>query len=384
MQIFKLFFKIFKSKIVMTFAYIIVFLILVTVLTNTGEENNTFVQTNVDFAIVDMDKTDSSKALSNYLCQNNTLVDVGKEKYDILDALFNERIHYAVVIKEGFEEKLAKGDISGAFENYQSPNNSSGQILSGQIERFAKTACAFVVEGNDVKTATQKTAKVLEDSVSVTIKTAENTENTDFSHNAMYYYQYLSYILISVIMTVICPVLLVMNKKDIKDRTNCSCVKFSSRSVQTAVASVVCCVAVWAVFNVAGIIITQPAFGDKLFLAALNSFVVMLISLGLSLVVLNFIKSENSVGMISNIVGLGMSFLCGVFVPQSLLGDKVLSVTRFLPLYWYVKVTDMLGGVSDVAFDFGVCLRYIAVEFAFCVMIFAIWIIGSAVNKTKN
>lgn len=384
MQIFNLFFKIFKSKIAMASVYVVVFMVLVLALTNTGGQETSFVQTSVDFTVIDRDNSNSSRALVEYLCENNNFVEIKDEKEEILDALFNYRINYALVIKEGYEEKLSKGEISNVFENYKSPNMSSGLIIESQVDGFAKTACAFVLAGNSLTDANLKTKEAMSDSVEVEIMQEKTAENEDFSQSAMYYYQYLSYILISVIMTVICPVLLAMNKKDIKDRTNCSCVKFSSQTVQITIASVLGCVLLWVIFNIFGVIFTSPAIGEKLFLAMLNSFVMTLITLGICLVAVSFLKTENSIGMISNIIGLGMSFLCGVFVPQSLLGEGVLSVSRFLPAYWYVKVTDMLGGVSDVKFETSVALRYIFIEFVFAVIIFICGVIISRFKKVKN
>ena len=63
--------------------------------------------------------------------------------------------------------------------------------------------------------------------------------------------------------------------------------------------------------------------------------------------------------MIAQAVGLGMSFLCGAFVPQSLLGDGVLTFARVLPVYWYERANDILsgaqsGGLNDVWICFGV------------------------------
>lgn len=51
---------------------------------------------------------------------------------------------------------------------------------------------------------------------------------------------------------------------------------------------------------------------------------------------------------ISNIVGLGSSFLCGAFVPLSMIGENILVISRFLPSYWYVKLNDSLTSAVHV------------------------------------
>ncbi len=41
-----------------------------------------------------------------------------------------------------------------------------------------------------------------------------------------------------------------------------------------------------------------------------------------------------------------MSFLCGVFVPQSVMSESVLAVGRFLPAYWYIRANDAIAALS--------------------------------------
>ena len=53
--------------------------------------------------------------------------------------------------------------------------------------------------------------------------------------------------------------------------------------------------------------------------------------------------SDNQVGMITNVVSLSLSFLGGIFVPLSVLGEGVKSFARFLPTYWYATAVEKIG-----------------------------------------
>ena len=55
-----------------------------------------------------------------------------------------------------------------------------------------------------------------------------------------------------------------------------------------------------------------------------------------------------------------MSFICGIFIPQSYLGDGVLAVGRFFPVYWYVKLNDMLCG--DARYSTGMAVTCLLIE----------------------
>ena len=81
---------------------------------------------------------------------------------------------------------------------------------------------------------------------------------------------------------------------------------------------------------------------------------------------------KNAISMIGNVTGLGMSFLCGVFVPQSLLSDTVLSIGKFLPAYWYIKANDMLAGFSTEVFSMNKYWTYVGIECGFSVALFCL------------
>ena len=49
-------------------------------------------------------------------------------------------------------------------------------------------------------------------------------------------------------------------------------------------------------------------------------------------------NNENLINMISNMLVLSMSFLCGVFINQELLSDGIVKAAHFMPLYWYTML----------------------------------------------
>ena len=170
-------------------------------------------------------------------------------------------------------------------------------------------------------------------------------------------FRFLPYVLISVLINVLCPILLVMKKKDQRYRINCSSMKTSSFSGQLFAGSALLVAGIWVVLMIAVMVIYGGFFrGVNCWLAVANSFVFMLISAALALVVSSFGPAENVVSMITQCIGLGMSFLCGVFVPQSMLGDGVLAAAKFLPAYWYERANDILAGSQEGTMgDVGMC-----------------------------
>lgn len=384
MQILKAFFKIFKSKIPLALVYVVVFLVITVLMANTGANDDTFTQMKLNLAIIDLDGTEASKSIKTYLEKGNVPVGLENDKEEILNALFNQRINYALVIKEGYEQNLRDGKTDGLFENYQSPNTSAGVVMDNKINQYVKLVSAYMAGGQDFENAVSKTGKVLDEGVEVKIESFSKKQSSDFPSLLMFYYQYLPYIFISIVITLLCPVLLVMNKKEIKDRTNCSSIKFSSQTMQIAFGSILSCILIWIVFIGASVIIIKPEFSDKFYLAVLNSFVFMLISFAMALIISNFAKNEDSLGLIANILGLGMSFLTGIFVPQSMLGDGVLAVAKFLPSYWYVRANNMIAGLDPKKYEVSAFMEFILIELVFAVVLFIASVVVSRVKKTKN
>ena len=85
--------------------------------------------------------------------------------------------------------------------------------------------------------------------------------------------------------------------------------------------------------------------------------------------------------MLAHIVGLSMSFLCGVFVPQSMLSGSVLAVGRFLPAYWYIRANNMLAGFGKEVFDLGFYWKCIGIQFLFAAAMFALTAVAARQRK---
>lgn len=76
---------------------------------------------------------------------------------------------------------------------------------------------------------------------------------------------------------------------------------------------------------------------------------------------------------ISNIISLGMCFLCGVFVPMDVMNKNVLTVSQFLPVYWFEKVNDTLAGYHILpAETLSTIWKYMGIEALYVVALLAV------------
>ncbi len=381
MQVLNVFLKVLKKKFPSAMAYIIVFFSIAIAMANMGGTTESFEDTRVTLSVIDRDKTDTSKAFVDYISKNNKVVSINDDERAITDSIYNEVVSYVVVVNEGYEDKISSGETDGLFSNYKSPKSSKGVFIDNKINLYTKTLAAHISSGNSVEDAVKKTSETLSDEVNVKMESFKKDKSSEFSDSFAFYFQYIPYGILSVLITALSPVLLTLNKKEIKDRTNCSCIKFSSQTAQLILGSFIFAIVLWAVFAFAGVMMNDGVLSERHVLAVLNSFVFALISLAIALIVSSIAKTQESVGMLANIVGLGMCFLCGVFVPQSLLGEGVLKVARILPAYWYVRANDMLAGTNNDVYSIGNFMKFLGIEIVFAIVLFVVAIVISRMKK---
>ncbi len=382
MQVFKAYLKITKKNLPMVFMYVGLFFILLTFFVGSNSEDSSFEAKRLCVSVIDMDNSPASAALTEFIGKNHDLVEIENDKDKILDALYYTRTDYVLTIKEGYADKIATGETSGLFTNCKIPDSYTGIFVDNLVSQYVSTISAYIKGGNSLDDAMAKTADLLSKEAVINVQSfADNDGSSDYSKDMSLYFQYLAYIIMSILITVLSTTILTMNGKEISQRTNCSCTTSSSQTFQIILGSSVIVAVIWVLFIAAAFIMNGGAFSEKCLLAVLNSFVFTVVASGIALLIAALAPKSDTVNVISNIITLGMSFLCGVFVDQSLLGDSVLSISRFLPAYWYVRANNMLSGISDEAYSVNTFMSFLGIEAIFAAALFAVVLL---INKSKH
>lgn len=385
MQVFKAFMKISKKHLPMALVYVAIFLVMALFLAGSDSAADTFTETKLKVNVIDEDNSPASKALTEYIGTKHTLVEVENEKDSILDALYYETANYVLIIKEGYEEKVAGGETSDLFENYQVHVTYGGTLFEHDLDAYVRAMSAYMKGGSELSEAISNTREVLAQNVAVeVVDFREDTSKSDYAVTYGKFFHYIPYIFISILITALCPVLIKMNEKEVRNRTNCSSLSTSKYTMQIFLGSAVFVFATWLIFMIVGMLFGKEMYSGKAWFAVLNSFVFVLVSAGIAILISVLVKGRQTVNLIANIVALGMCFLCGVVVPQNLLGEGVLRAARFLPAYWYIEVNDVLMESTGDIFDAGKCLTYIGIEAAFAVALFAIVLLVVKTKKEKK
>lgn len=383
MQVFNAFFKIAFKRLPSISIYFIIFAVLTFLLSGTSDESTktAFQSTQLKLCIIDNDHSDSSKALTEHLDSMHKLVKLENKKEVLQDSLYYRTVDYILTIPEGYEENLISGNQENLLTNTKVPGSNSGTFVDNQISQYLKTLNMYIAGGYTLDDALTQSAATLNNSVEV--NSISFGAKSDKSSTVLYgFFSYLPYIFIVLLLGGLCPILVTLSRKEIGDRTACSSLSLTKKNVQVTLGAVVYSLATWFAF----MLLAYIAYGSVLFSTLglrlmLNSFVFLLVASSITLFVSFFAPNENIVNMISNVLGLGMSFIGGVFVPQWMLGDNVLRFARFLPTFWYVKANNLACGISGLTYNGKDFYTFVGVELIFAIAIFSL---GLVISKSRR
>ncbi|MBR6228919.1 MAG: ABC transporter permease [Eubacterium sp.] len=363
MQVFKLFFQIAKKKLPAGLIYVIVFFAVCIPMVKLNSGEKVFEEKKLDIVIFDEDQSTESQSLIDSIAAKNTIIELKNDPQLLLDAMYYESVDYTLTVKKGYAQNLSKTDTADTkealFETFHLHDSYATAMMEQYLDEYVRLVRAYEKGGNDVASAIRKTEEKIDIETEVTYATFDNGAAKDDSYPEAlgYVFRYMPYVLISVLMNVLCPILLAFRKKDQRYRINCSSMKQSSFSVQLFGGTAVLVLGIWLACVIGDAIIYGGFYQGTAWIAVANTLIVALICAITAVLVSSFNPGESVINMITQCIGLGMCFLCGVFVPQSMLGGGVLAAARFLPFYWYERANDILmGETTGTMGDVWICL----------------------------
>ncbi|MGN0612474.1 MAG: ABC transporter permease [Porcipelethomonas sp.] len=382
MQVFKAFFKIVLKRISIPITYIAIFLVIAFMMTSQGTDSESkYTGSELSIGVIDNDESQASRRLIDFLSKSHEVTETEDDHDKILDSVYYEQTDYVLIINEGYMEKLENGGTDGLFSNYCKESSYAESLVKAQTDRYVSTVRSYLISGVSMDDALEKTQDIILDKTEVTLENFSDEENF-FAGNIKYFFQYLPYIFIGILVSALAPTLLVLNRKEIRSRTNASCISTTSQTLQTWLGSIIYSVVIWIIFMAAAAVLSGPdIFSKEGLLAILNSFVFLIVALAIAMLVSVFLSNSEAANMAANTVGLGMSFLCGVFVPVEYLSGAVIKIAHFLPAYWFIRCNNMLAGEAGEVFSNSEFFMCIGVQLLFAAAMFSLVFL---IAKTKR
>lgn len=373
MQIFKCFFQIVNKNKISLCINIGVFVALMMMFTamSGSELKMDYSETAVNIAVMDRDGSELSAALTGFLDQRHDIKDIPDDAEKLQDALFYRDVEYILTIPEGFEDAFLS-DGGAKLSNVKLPGSSTGVYVDHQIDRFLATVRAYLSVNFSLTDSLSHAADDLRLSTTVEINGDQPLETPA----TYYYFSYLVYILVALIIAALGPVLIAFHQRDLRQRMDSSSFTLRSRNAQTALGCITVSLGLWVLFMIAALVSYRgDMFTVISALQVINSLALLAVCISIAFLMGQLLGNAAALGAVNNAVTLGMSFICGVFVPQQYLGETVLTIAKFLPAYWYIRSNDMLSAMGTP--DIRIYNEGLLIQFGFAVAIFAVALVIS-------
>ena len=387
MHIFNAFFKVTKKSASWLLIYTGVYVVLCVLISSLVKDPGAgFSDTKLNVVVFDDDNTEESRALYSFIESRHNIVDPEtRDPEKLQDKLYYQVISYVLTIDKGYSEKLAKGETEDILSYAVDPKSYYAEYLNMQLRQYVSTASLYIKGGMTSAEACAASAENLKNETAVTVPDFGKEEENVLPQKFYLFSLYMAYTIPAIMICVLSRIIISFKAKDIAARIGCSPVSAVKRNLQIILASVIFCIALWLLMTLLTLVLSGfPPIGEKELLTIINSFVFTLVSASISVFASTLCnESSDVIDIIGNVLTLGMAFLGGVFVSQSLLSETVLSVAKFLPTYWYVKAINNIGGVNGELFSHSEIFTCIGIEALFAVALFAGSIAAAKIKKSR-
>lgn len=340
MTVFKGYMKILKKNLGLVIMYLVIFFSVALALQAAGKESGDSYQSkSIDIGIVDEDGGTLAQGLKDYLGKIHHITMLENDREVLQENLFYRNVEYIIQIPENFEQSCIRDGES--LKVTKVPGSYTSYYVDQQINSYLSMARTYVAVGF----SQEETVKAIQTEKHSDVQTLTgNTENIQ-KPGYLYYFRYLPYLFLGVFCYVIGYILLAFRQEDIQRRMEASAVSVRRQSIEGLLSMGVMGIVLWGIGIAGAGIMYGKTFWHSRTLGYyfLNSLLMMAVALSLSYLVGIFVKNSNMLSGLANVISLGMCFLCGVFVPMNVMDKKVLKVARFLPVYWYEQINELLG-----------------------------------------
>ena len=351
MQAFKLYFKILNRHKGMVLLYVAIFMALSVLLASLKSKSGEgFQEKRIDIALINEDGTSVGEAIKAYFADSQNVTEMEYDEEKISEGLYWKEIDYVILIPKGFEESLLNGEPM-ELSSMQVPGAFDAVYFETELNQYLQKLTALLSSGYALEEAQETIKDLAETKVNVETASFVNANQNDLMTS---YFLYAPYLFLTSCVIGIGTILIKINEKKLKDRTECGYCTMRSRIVGLVSAIVLFGVMLMAVVIIFAVVMSQ---GSILLDARfpwffLNVISVLFLGLGIGFFAGMLAKNQNTINGMVNIISLSFCFLGGIFVPQEYFGAGIKNIARLVPTYWYVVNNERIGQMVSASPDF--------------------------------
>lgn len=348
MTVFKTFLKIVKKQKAMVILYTVLLVVFAGISTTTNDTTSEFTASKPSIVIINNDEGNKiTDNLVNYMKEKCDIANIDKTEDAIDDALFYRDISYCIYIPKNYGNDVVDG--KNPELNIKTNNRYMSEIAELTLSKYIKVQNTYVSQFKDEDKIIEEINDTLTKKVEVEKTTVIDTTQAE---QVAFFFNFAAYSVMAGLIFVISLILTSFNEENVRKRTIISSMNYKKHNRQLLLSSLIYTIALWLIY----VILARVLQGNIIFTAKgliyiLNLLIFTICSLTIAMLISTLIKNKNAINGIVNVVALGSSFLCGVFVPAEWLPDTVLKIAHILPTYWYVNANDKLKTIEVVNFE---------------------------------
>ncbi len=385
MQVFKLYFKLLKSVAPALMIYGIVFAALIFILSsNQNQNSNDYTETKINVAIVNYNEDNILvQDFLDYMSEFCDFHNYGDNETNLADALFFRQVEYIITIPYQFGEDFLLGkDVS--IEKKSVPDEYSASV-DNAINSYFNTARVYTKSLPDI-TEKELISYIRQDmNAKANVTIYANTKVGRDNNFYKYYFNAAAYIMMSSCLLGIGMIMLSFHNIHIRRRNMVTPMTNKNMNFQLIYGNLIFVLGYDILLILLGILLNKDkSMNGNVILFWLNTIVFSISALSISYLLAILVKRKEANDAIATVLSLGLSFISGAFIPQFLLGDFVLKLASFTPVYWYIKGNDTIASLSHFNWDnVKNIVYYMIIQIGFAAALFALSLVVSK-NKSQG
>lgn len=354
-----------------------------------SKQTTIFQEVEPDIVWVDHDQSEASNALKSYMQDIAEIKDVGDTKKDHEDALFYGFVSFIVEVPKGFEDNLLAGKDTNIACTSR-PDEVNASMLEMKIESYLSTMYIYHESDPALKVSqlNEKARQSVDTKLDISMHSNEELNISQTLRSG--FFNYASYIFMALTMLSVGLIMTTIFKSNLQKRDLVSPISSNKRNFSLFLANILFGSALWAVFMVVIMFLPNSDMWTlQGFFYGLNLYIYGMLCVSVGFLFSCLLSNKAHVGQalngLTNIVSLGSAFLGGAFVPQSLISESILTISHFIPTYWYVKTNDTLANLNNFnGQQFYDILSYMGIEVLFLIACFMIALLIMRNRKTQE
>ena len=278
-----------------------------------GKNEKMFSESSLRVTVIDQDDSELSRGLTDYL-ETNEEVEVlrtvsDRELQNLNDDVNFEQKDYVLLIDQGFEDKLLKGDTKDSIQYIKNGQSASGYLMTEKIDTYLNYLMVYLKSGYDESSAIRNTAEDMKEADESQVSILENPNMED---RMSVLFRFDAYSMMMMLIVFSGSLLTALKKKDIAARIRVGGTSFRRRYGELILALLTMAVGVTVLligFTVLDSLVHGVTDFTKLPYYVINAFAAMFVGIGIGYFVSTVAIDDTVVNMIANMFILSMCFL---------------------------------------------------------------------------